>query len=133
MAQLQNLVLTDRASTPVAHTFVPRDISKDGVGTVIESNGTPIGNSTYSVSVRQTPQGRYKTTLKLSRPVVQTQTINGVSTPVVVRTNRVSVEFDMDPASSTQERTDLEGMLSDSLEADKALVFGSVVNLEGVY
>lgn len=133
MAQLQNLVLKDRASTPVNHTFVPRDISSQGVGTVQETNGVPVGNSTYSVSLRQTPQGRYKATLKLSRPVVVTQTINGVNTPVVARTNRVSVEFDFDPASSTQERTDLEGMLADSLAVDKALIFGSVVNLEGVY
>jgi hypothetical protein len=133
LAQLQNLVLKDRASTPVSHTFVPRDISKDGVATVVESTGTPIGNSTYSVSTRQTAAGRYKVTLKLSRPVVQTQTINGVSTPLVVRTNRASIEFDLDPTSSTQERTDLEGMLADSLSTAQALVFGSVVNLEGVY
>jgi len=103
------------------------------VGTVVESSGIPLGNSTYSVSLRQTAQGRYKVTLKLSRPVVQTQTINGISTPTVVRTNRATVEFDLDPASSTQERTDLEGMLADSLGAGKPLVFGSVVNLEGVF
>jgi len=133
MAQLQDLDLTDRAPTPVTHHFHPRDISRDGVATVIESNGTPIGNSTFSVSVRQTPQGRYKATLKLSRPVLQTQTINGVSTPVVVRTNRATVEFDMDPASSTQERDDLEGMLADALGASQPLVHGTVVNLEGVY
>lgn len=133
MAQLQNLVLKDRASTPVSHTFVPRDISRDGVGTVQESTGVPIGSATFSVGPRQTPSGRYKVTLKLSRPVVVTQIINGVSTPVVARTNRVSVEFDFDSASSTQERTDLEGMLADALGATQTLVVGSVVNLEGVY
>lgn len=133
MAQLQNLVLKDRASTPVDHTFVPRDISSNGLATVVESTGVPIGNSTFSVDPRQTPSGRYKVTLKLSRPVVVTQTINGVSTPAIARTNRVTVEFDFDPTSSTQERTDLEGMIADALSANKALVFGSVVNLEGVY
>jgi hypothetical protein len=133
MSQLQNLVLKDRASTPVSHTFVPRDISRDGVGTVQESSGVPIGNNTYSVALRQTAQGRYKVTLKLSRPVVVTETINGVSSPSIARTNRASIEFDFDPTSTTQERTDLEGMLADSLSTTSALVFGSVVNLEGVY
>lgn len=132
MPQLQSVVLKDRASTPVSHTFAPRDIAS-GVGTVIESTGTPIGNSSLSVSLRSTSDGRYKATMKFARPVVQTQTINGISTPVVVRTSRVTATFDFDATSSQQERADTVGMFADALGADKALINGVLVNLEGVY
>lgn len=132
MPQLQSLVLKDRAATPVSHTFVPRDIVA-GVGTVVESSGTPIGNKTYSISLRATNDGRYKATAKLAYPVVQTQTINGISTPVVVRVARVTATFDFDKTSSTQERADTIGMFADSLGASQALTNGVLANLEGVY
>lgn len=132
MPQLQPMVLTDRAPTPAGHTFTPRDISS-GVGQVVESSGTPIGNKSYTISLRQTPDGKYKGTAKFSVPVVQTQTVNGVATPIVVRTSRVSATFDFDGSSTTQERADVVGMFADSLGADQPLVNGVLVNLEGVY
>lgn len=133
MPQLQNLVLTDRATpTPVNHTFVPREISA-GVGTVVESTGVPIGNSSVSVSLRKTPSAKFKATLRLAAPVVQTETISGVSRPVVVRTAYANVEFNFDESSTEQERTDLVGMLASSLETGKTLVNDTVVKLQGVY
>jgi len=132
MPQLTSLVLKDRASTPVNHTFTPRDI-RDSVGTVVESTGTPIGNKAYSISLRSTQDGRYKATVKFANPVVQTQVVNGVSTPIVVRTARVTATFDFDSTSSTQERADTVGMFADSLAATQALPNGVLVNLEGVY
>lgn len=133
MPNLQNLVLKDRAATPVNHTFTPRGISADGTASVAESTGVPIGNSTYSISIRTTPDGRYKVTAKLAVPVVQTQTINGVSTPVVVRVARATLTMDYDKSSSTQERKDIVGMLADSLDPAKTLVNSVIVDLEGVY
>lgn len=132
MPQIQNLVLTDRAGTPVNHTFVPRDV-RDGVGTVIESTGVPIGNSRYSVSLRKTPTGKYKAVLQLAVPIVQTETINGVSTPKVVRSGFASAEFTFDEASTLQERKDVVGMFMSSLDSAKALVDSVVTKLEGVY
>lgn len=133
MPQLQNLVLKDREATPVAHTFIPRDITREGVGTVVESSGVPVGESRTSISLRKTGNGRYKSTLKIAVPVVQNQTINGVVSPIVVRTAYATVEFDFDPTSTTQERNNLEGMVADALAADKPLVFQTVVGLQGVY
>jgi hypothetical protein len=69
----------------------------------------------------------------LSVPVVQTQTINGVSTPVVVRTAYADVNFTFDATSTTQERKNLVGMMADALAAGKVLVNGAIVDLEGVY
>ncbi len=132
MPQLQNLSLTDRASTPVVHAFTPLDI-KDGVGKVVETSGVPIGNNSYSVSVKQNGGGKYKAVLKLVMPVVQTQTINGIATPVVVRTAYAEMTFTFDPSSTTQERDNIVGMFADSLAKSKTLVNDAVVNLQGVY
>lgn len=132
MPQLQNLVVNDRAATPVAHTFIPRDIV-DGVGTVVESNGSPIGENTISVGLRKTPQGRYKAILKGRFPIVQTQVINGVSTPVVVRTAYAECSFNFEATSSEQERKDAVGMIANSLAASATLVNDTVTKLQGVY
>lgn len=133
MPQLQNLVLTDRAGTPVNHTFAPRDITPDGVGTVVESTGVPIGDNRFSVGLRRTAEGRVKATLKGVFPIVQTQTVNGISTPVVVRTAYCDITFSFDATSSEQERDDVVGMMASSLADTKVLVNDTVVKLQGVY
>lgn len=133
MPQLQNLVLTDRTPvTPVDHTFIPREIA-NGVGTVVESTGVPVGNSSVSVSLRKTPSGKFKGTLRLAAPVVQTETISGVSRPVVVRTAYAALELTFDETSTEQERTDLVGMLASALGTGKTLVNDTMVKLQGVY
>lgn len=132
MPQLQNLILTDRAATPKNHTYTPRDIV-NGLGTVIESSGVPIGNNRVSVALNRTPSGKYKAVIKFAFPVVQTQTINGVSTPSVVRTSHVDVVFTFENSSTVQERNDVVGMVMSSFAADKTLINDTVVNLQGVY
>lgn len=132
MPQLQNLVVSDRASTPVNHTFVPRDIT-DGVATVVESNGVPIGENTITASLRKTPQGRYKAVIKGRFPVVQTQTIDGISTPMVVRTANAELSFNFEGTSTLQERKDVVGMIQSALDANKVLINDLVTKLEGIY
>lgn len=132
MPQLQNLVLTDRAATPVAHTFTPLDRT-DGLGTVVESTGVPIGNNRVQVALNRTTQGRYKAVVKAQFPIVQTQTINGVSTPVILRTSYVDLTFTFDPASTTQERKDVVGMIQSALDPSKVLINDTVIGLQGVY
>lgn len=132
MPQLQNLVLTDRKATPVAHTFTPFDI-KNGVGTVVEQTGVPVGNNRFTVSLRRVGNTRYKAQLQLVMPVTQNETINGIVTPKVVRTAYADLSFTFEATSSDQERKDLVGMLQSSLDATKVLVNDTVVNLQGVY
>lgn len=131
MPQLQNLVLKDRAATPVDHTFTPRNIS-DGVGEVVETTGVPVGESRFTISMRRTTD-RYKSKLRLAVPVVVNQTINGVTTPIVARTAYVDVSFDFSAGSTEAERNNLVGMLEDSLKPAKVLVNDTVVKLQGVY
>lgn len=133
MPQLQNLVLTDRAATPVAHTFTPLDI-REGVAAVIESSGVPVGNSKYTIgSPKRTNSGRYVIPVSLYVPVISNQVVNGIATPVVTRFARVKAEFDFDPTSTTQERKDLVGMFQSSLDSSKALTNDVLISLQGVY
>ena len=132
MPQLQNLVLTDRAATPVAHTFTPINIDANGVGTVAETGTVPVGEPKFSIQNKRV-NGRFKVTLKLSVPVVQTQTINGISTPTVVRTAYVDATFAFDGTASEQERKDIVGMFQSSLDPAKVLVNDTLIKLQGVY
>jgi len=132
MPQLQNLVLTDRAATPVAHTFTPRDIVAN-VGTVEESTGVKIGDKSFSISNRKTANGRSKVTMKLAVPVVVNETINGVTIPSVSHVAYVDAVFSFDPKSSTQERKDVVGMFQSSLDPSKVLVNDTLIGLQGVY
>ncbi len=132
MPQLQNLVLTDRTPvTPVDRTFVPRDIVA-GVGVVVNNASTPIGGQTASISLKKTST-RYKGELRLVIPVVQDETINGVTRPVVVRTAYVTVQTSFDESSTEQERTDAIGMIASALGTGKVLVHDALVKLQGVY
>lgn len=133
MPQLQNLVLKDRAApTPVDHTFTPRDVTNN-VGSVVESSGTPIGDNRVTVSLTRTSTSRYKGQVRLSFPVVQNQIINGVTSPVVVRTAYADLTFTFDPTSTEAERANCVGMAADALAAAKTLVNDTLVKLQGVY
>lgn len=131
MPQLQTLRLADRQVKPVVHVFQPENINQN-VGSVVENKDVPIGNPRYSVSLRQTAKA-YKGTLKFAVPVVANQTINGVVTPVVVRTSYVNCEFEFDKTSNEQERDDVVGMFQSSLAPGAVLVNDLLVKLQGVY
>lgn len=132
MPQLQNLVLTDRAATPVAHTFTPRSIDS-GVAMVVESSGIPIGDNRVTISSTRTTAGRYKVKLQYTFPVLVNETINGVSTPKVARSAYADISFSFDSTSTEAERNNVVGMVMDSLGTGKVLVNDTVVKLQGVY
>lgn len=133
MPQLATLVLKDRTPvTPVDHIFVPKDIV-DGIGTVVESTGVPVGDNRVAISLRQTPNGSYKGTVRLTLPEVQNQTINGITSPIVVRTAYAEATFTFAQSSTEQERTNAVGMLADALATSKAVVNDTIVKLQGVY
>lgn len=133
MPQLQSVILTDRTPvTPVNLTFVPRDIDVNGVGTVVNTPGTPIGEKRLTVSMKKR-NSRYNGQARLTLPVVATETINGVSRPIVVRTAYVNVDVTFDEKSTEQERTDAIGLMGSALATGKVLVNDALVKLEGVY
>jgi len=66
-------------------------------------------------------------------PIVQTQTINGVSTPVVVRTGYAEATFSFDASSSEQERKDVVGMFYSSLATGAVLVNDTITKTQGIW
>lgn len=132
MPSIQNLVLKDRATTPVDHTFTPANVVQ-GVGTVVESTGVKIGESKFSVSNRKSASGRYNAKLKLEVPVLENSVVNGVTIPKVVRVAYATVDFSFAETSTTAERNNIVGMLQDSLAKTKTLVDKTIVDLEGVW
>lgn len=130
MAQLQNLVLKDESAA--SKTFVPRDI-RNGVGTVVNTTGTPIGESKYSLSLRATNTGRYKAQIKFAMPIVEEAVVNGVTKQEIQHTMYANLEFDFSKFSTAAQRASFAQMLADSLKSTQTLVKGSVVDLEGVY
>ncbi len=132
MSARTNLVLKDRASTPVSHTFTPDGDDANGVHTYSEKVGVPAGYSRFSASLN-TKGKSIRAALKLAVPVTQTQTINGVSSPVVVRTAYAELAFTFDPLSSVQERADVVGMALDSLLATQTQINDLLVNVSDIY
>ncbi len=132
MAQLTPLVLKDRKATPVNHTFNPLGI-RDGVATVVESSGIPIGDNRVSISLNRNANGRIKPLVKFVFPVVQTETIDGISTPKVVRTAYAEIALNFDSTSSEAERNDVVGMIYNSLAAGVSLIEDTTVRLNGIY
>lgn len=132
MSARGNLVINDRAGTPVAHTYTPDGDDKNGVHLWSEKTSVPAGNAKYSLSLRKSGD-RYRGAIRLSVPVVQTQTINGVSSPVVVRTAYVEFASNFDSLSSAQERADAVGLLVNSLATAQTQINDAIVNLSDVY
>lgn len=132
MPQLTNLVLTDRKATPVAHTLIPVNIDKNGVAYVAESTGTPVADISMSISTRRV-NDKIKSRLVLTVPVVQTETINGISKPKVVRSTVVAADFTFSRESTEAERNDAVGMFADALGPTKALVNDAIVKAQGIY
>lgn len=132
MSARTNLVLKDRAGTPVSHTFTPDGDDSNGVHIFSEKVGVPAGYSRFTASL-DTKGKNIRARLKLSVPITQSQTINGITTPVVVRTSYAEVAFTFDPLSSTQERADVVGMTLDSLLATQVQVNDLIVNVSDIY
>jgi hypothetical protein len=116
----------------VNHTFTPDGDNREGVHLFSEKVGVPAGYSRFTASLRLSGN-KYRATLKLAVPITQTQTINGVSAPVVVRTAYVEANLTFDPLSSAQERADAIGMFADSLKTSQTQINDMLVNLSDIY
>lgn len=132
MSARTSLVLTDRAGTPVNHTYTPDGDDVNGVHVFSEKTGIPAGNPRFTASLRKSG-GKYRPTLRLTVPIVQTQTINGVSSPVVVRTAHAEVNFTFDQLSSAAERADIVGLIASALPAAQTQINDMLVNLSDIY
>lgn len=134
MAARANLVVKDRTTpTPADRTFTPDGDDPNKVHVFTEKTGVPAGNARYTAQLRRS-KGKYRPTLRLAVPIVQTQTINGVSSPVVVRTAYVELSATFDELSTAQERADAIGMLTNSCApTGQTMINDLLVNLSDIY
>lgn len=135
MTARANLVVNDRNSTPVAHTFSPDGDDTNGVAVFSEKTGVPAGNPKFTASLVVSPQtGKRKATLRLTVPVVQTQTINGIATPVIVRTAYVELNATFDGLSVEQERKDAIGLMYNAMApTGQTMIDSLLTKLEDIW
>jgi hypothetical protein len=132
MSARTNLVINDRAATPVAHTYTPDGDDANRVHVYSEKTGIPAGNPRFTASLRRT-NGKFRPTLRFQLPVVQTQTINGVASPVVVRTAFVELNCTFDELSTDQERKDAIGLMANTLAAAQTQINDLLVGLSDIF
>lgn len=129
MPQLIGIVLKDHADAD--HTFAPKGIP-NGVATLAQSTGVPIGDRRLTISSTETASGRRKIAMKLVIPVVQDVEVSGISKPTVVRTSYVDISFAFDGTSNTAERQDVLAYAK-SLLSNTTLIDSVVEDLETLY
>jgi len=131
MPALTSIAVSDRESTPATHTFTPAH-RKNGVSTFKNRDGVPIGDETLTISLRQSGQ-KYKARIVLSLPTVVTETINGVDSPSVARSNFATFETTFDASSTLQERQNTVGLMANLLLAAETEVDDVLTNLNDFY
>lgn len=127
MPTMSNVVLADRETTPVNHTFVPNFAPNGVLYMRNRVSGVPIADEVLSISSRVSGK-RMKDKFVLTLPVVQTQVINGVSSPVLLRRNTLDMTFTFDELSTDQERKNLMGMAYALLGTAQSQIVDIVVN-----
>lgn len=133
MPQMVPAVLKDTLDENIDHTFKPQG-EKDGIVTLVENTGIPMGNRRITLGRTVTAQGRHKTTLKFVYPVIQNATVNGVSVPTVVRTAYCNVEISVDGSSSAAERGEISLAFHELAKGNwNAFLRQYLVDLEGLY
>lgn len=130
MAAAAPLVVNDRATTPVAHTFTMR--AKEPVPLFVETGSVPFGERKFTISTRKTA-GKYRTVLKLENPTLVTEVVNGVNVPKVPRTAYAELRLTFDEFSSEQERADTVGMIANAMAASQTMMNATLVKLESIW
>lgn len=132
MPTAATITVNDRETSPVAHNFLWDGPAPGSTVWNFKEPGTaPIGDAYLALSSRKLGT-KYKVRMLLSVPVVATQTINGVSSPLILRKGYADVTFTFEDTSTLQERKNLVGMFANSLASSQTVVDGVVTKLERI-
>jgi hypothetical protein len=124
-------VVNDRESTPVAHTFTPRE-AVPGSALFAESNSVPIGEKKFSLRTRRS-NGNYYVRAILTVPILVVETINGVDRNIVERVSLIDATFRFAETSTLQERKDAVGMFANALASSQTTVDSVITGLESIW
>lgn len=135
MPVLQNIVLTDATTpTPVNHTLVPQS-NQGGVAIVAESNTTKFGETRLEIKPQfnRGPGQKLLTDIRLVKPIIVTEVINGVNVPKILYTDVFTGQFSCGYESTVQSRKDLIAMVASAMVAAKPLLYDTVTKAEGIW
>lgn len=127
MAQLSQIVLNNGTANV---TFVPYEIDANSVARLRTAAPTSIEALELSVQGRDAVANR-RVTVKITVPTVQTETVNGISVPKVVRKQIGSMELSLPKTSLTADRVVLRSLLASALQ--NALIAAVIDNNESLY
>lgn len=127
MGQLADIKLNDGKEDL---TFKPSGIDSKGVARLVNGNGVLVSDKVLTVSARQT-SARRKTMTKLELPVVQQETVNGISNPSQVRIGYIKIETDFSVFATTAERQAAAKLAAAALA--NALISDVIVNNDTLY
>lgn len=129
--QIGTFTVNDRETTPVAHSFVPRDVPGN-MAVFAEAGATPIGEKLYTVRWRNTPDRR-NVRITFAMPVTVNETINGVTRTAVDRLAYFDGNFRFDTRLTEQERKNFVGMLANSFGPSIAVIDKTLTGLESIW
>lgn len=89
----------------------------NGVVTLANSSGVPLGDKRLTVQRSRTSQGREKATFRFTIPVMQTVTEGGIEVNRVARTSYADLTFSFDGLSTAAERQAVRYMVASFLGA----------------
>lgn len=127
MAQILPIVLNDGTADV---TYSPFSVDNSGVARLRTAADTVIGASELSVSGRTATTNR-RVTVKLQIPVLQNETVNGITTPRVVRMAIAKCELSLPVTSTGAERLAIRNQISGALA--NTLVAAVIDNNENLY
>lgn len=134
MPAINSFILTDAATTPVTHTFIPDGKEPSGKVKFTEYGSVPIGRSWATVDLSKRTNSQYfDYSFRVGVPIVRTQTVNGVDTPVVLATNVASLVFRLSDLSSEQERKNLVKMAQTALDSTQGFLYPMPTQLLRAY
>lgn len=133
MPAATSIVVNDRETTPVAHTFSYGGTDPKGVSQFVNSNaGTIVGREKVTVSSRNS-NGKLRVKLVLTDPVVVTEVVNSVDVPRVARNGYAELVLTFDEMSTLQERKNVVGMLENMLKTSQTALDAVLTNGEQFY
>jgi hypothetical protein len=97
-----------------------------------DPSGVPIGEKRLRVSLRETPSN-HKVRLRLEVPVVQTETVEGIDNPKIVRVGTADLVLTFAKTSSTAERNLVAGLMADLLQTTQTELDAIITGLENLY
>lgn len=133
MPAMTSVVLTDRATpTPVAHTYVPVNVSSAGVAEFRESSGVLLGANTISIS-HKSAGSKQQGDVRYVFNKMGTETLNGVARPVLLDTATVFLKTSFTDKSDQAFRDYVLAVVQRSLDTTGSIIYDVLVDQEPVY